>query len=109
MVRDAVPGSTVSLAAGAGPDLRNYRVDFAKLEATFPDLKLRWSVREGVEELAAAYTKYGLTHEDFTSSRFVRLRRIRELLAAGLVDESLRRQTPGHFPGPGAATAQEAG
>lgn len=109
MVRDAVPGSTVSLAAGAGPDLRNYRVDFAKLEATFPDLNLRWSVREGVEELAAAYAKYGLTHEDFTSSRFVRLRRIRELLAAGLVDDSLRRQTPGHFPGPGAAAAQEAG
>ena len=31
MVRDAVPGSTVSLADGAGPDLRNYRVDFSKL------------------------------------------------------------------------------
>ena len=38
MVRDAVPGSTVSLADGAGPDLRNYRVDFAKLGGTFPDL-----------------------------------------------------------------------
>jgi nucleoside-diphosphate-sugar epimerase len=109
MVRDAVPGSTLSIAEGAGPDLRNYRVDFSKLEATFPDLSLRWSVREGVDELAAAYAKYGLTHEDFMSSRFVRLRRIRELLAAGLVDESLRRQTPGHFPGPGAAVAQEAG
>ena len=36
MVRDAVPGSTVSLAEGAGPDLRNYRVDFAKLDETFP-------------------------------------------------------------------------
>ena len=41
MVRDAVPGSRLSIAEGAGPDLRNYRVDFAKLEATFPDLKLR--------------------------------------------------------------------
>jgi nucleoside-diphosphate-sugar epimerase len=109
MVRDAVPGSTVSLAAGAGPDLRNYRVDFSKLEATFPDLNLRWSVREGVDELAAAYAKYGLTHEDFMSSRFVRLRRIHELLAAGLVNESLRRQTSEHFPAPGAAVAQEAG
>jgi hypothetical protein len=109
MVRDAVPGSTVSLAAGAGPDLRNYRVDFSKLEATFPDLKLRWSVREGVSELAAAYAKYGLTHEDFVSSRFVRLRRIRELLAAGLVDESLRRQTPEPFPAPGAEVPPEAG
>ena len=109
MVRDAVPGSTLSIAAGAGPDLRNYRVDFAKLEATFPDLNLRWSVREGVDELAAAYAKYGLTHEDFMSSRFVRLRRIRELLSAGLVDESLRRQTAEHFPAPGAAVAPEAG
>ncbi|HET9969563.1 MAG TPA: SDR family oxidoreductase [Streptosporangiaceae bacterium] len=109
MVRDAVPGSTVSLAAGAGPDLRNYRVDFSKLEATFPDLKLRWSVREGVSELAAAYAKYGLTHEDFVSSRFVRLRRIRELLSAGLVDESLRRQTSEPFPAPGAEIPHEAG
>ena len=77
MVRDAVPGSTVSFAEGAGPDLRNYRVDFSKLDGTFPDLSLRWSVREGVEELAAAYTENGFTYDDFVSSRFVRLRRIR--------------------------------
>ena len=103
MVRDAVPGSTVSLADGAGPDLRNYRVDFSKLDATFPDLNLRWSVREGVGELVAAYTKYGLTYDDFVSSRFVRLRRIRELLSAGIVDQMLRRQTtplaPSRSPG----------
>jgi nucleoside-diphosphate-sugar epimerase len=97
MVREAVPGSAVSLADGADPDLRNYRVDFAKLTDTFPDLKLRWSVRDGVDELIGAYTRYGLTHEDFLSSRFVRLRRIRDLLSAGLVDEMLRR-TGG--PGP---------
>jgi nucleoside-diphosphate-sugar epimerase len=91
MVREAVPGSVLSLAEGAGPDLRNYRVDFSKLTATFPDLSLKWSVRDGVEELNAAYTKYGLTYDDFVSSRFVRLRRIRELLEAGQVDEMLRR------------------
>jgi len=94
MVRDAVPGSAVSFAEGAGPDLRNYRVDFAKLDETFPDLKLRWSVRDGIEELAGAFARYGLTYEDFTSSRFVRLRRIRELLTAGTVDEMLRRTAP---------------
>jgi nucleoside-diphosphate-sugar epimerase len=90
MVREAVPGSAVSLAEGAGPDLRNYRVDFSKLAATFPGLRLRWSVRDGVEELIAAYITCGLTYEDFVSSRFVRLRRIRELLEAGRVDEMLR-------------------
>jgi nucleoside-diphosphate-sugar epimerase len=108
MVRDAVPGSAVSFAAGAGPDIRNYRVDFSKLQATFPDLKLRWTVRDGIEELAGAYTRYGLTHDDFLSSRYVRLRRIRELLSAGLVDEMLRRQVGEQFAGPGSAGSQQA-
>jgi len=108
MVRDAVPGSTVSLAEGAGPDLRNYRVDFSKLTGTFPDLKLRWSVREGVDELADAYSKYGLTHDDFVSSRFVRLRRIRELLSAGVVNEMLRREISQPLPARGTETGYQA-
>jgi nucleoside-diphosphate-sugar epimerase len=107
MVRDAVPGSRVSFADGAGPDLRNYRVDFSKLDETFPELKLRWSVRDGVDELVGAYTEHGLTYDDFTSSRFVRLRRIRELLSAGLLDEMLRRQSGGQFPMPGTEIAQD--
>jgi nucleoside-diphosphate-sugar epimerase len=92
MVRAAVPGSTVSLAAGAGPDLRDYRVDFSKLTETFPELALRWNVAAGVDELVRAYTDYNFTQDDFTSSSYVRLRRIQELLDAGLVDELLRRQ-----------------
>lgn len=91
MVRNIVPGSSVTLAANAGPDLRDYRVDFSKLVDTFPDLRLRWHVGDGVRELLDNYTKYGLTYEDFTGSRHVRLRRIRELLIAGEIDELLRR------------------
>jgi hypothetical protein len=106
MVRDAVPGSEVSLADGAGPDLRNYRVDFSKLAGTFPGLSLRWTVRDGIDELVDAYAKYGLTYDDFLSSRFVRLRRIRELQAAGLVDEMLRRTSEG-LPSANARAAQE--
>ena len=109
LVRDAVPGSRLSFAANAGPDLRNYRVDFSKLNQTFPDLSLRWSVRDGIDELVRAYTEYGLTHDDFISSRFVRLRRIRELLSADLLDDMLRRQNDSRFPAPGAQTVSEAG
>ena len=108
MVRDAVPGSRVSFAEGAGPDLRNYRVDFSKLADTFPELRLRWGVREGVDELVGAYAEYGLSYDDFTSSRFVRLRRIRELLSAGILDDVLRRQTSGPLPPLGAQAPQEA-
>jgi hypothetical protein len=42
------------------------------------------------------------------SARFVRLRRIRELLSASLVDEMLCRQASGPFPMPDAEIAQEA-
>jgi nucleoside-diphosphate-sugar epimerase len=94
-VRDTVPGSAVTFAANAGPDLRNYRVDFAKLNDTFPALNLRWTVRDGIAEMLDSYTRYGLTYDDFTSSRFVRLRRIKELMAAGEVDEMLRRTGSG--------------
>ena len=51
---------------------------------------------------------YGLTYDDFVSSRFVRLRRIRELLSAGLLDEMLHRTTSAPFPPPGAGTAPSA-
>jgi nucleoside-diphosphate-sugar epimerase len=90
MVRAAVPGSVLTFADGAGPDLRNYRADFSKLNDTFPELRLQWCVSEGIAELLTAYTKYDLTYDDFTSSRFVRLRRVRELLDQGLLDASLR-------------------
>ena len=100
LVRETVSGSSVSFAEDAGPDLRNYRVDFAKLAGTFPDLDLRWRVQDGVNELVTAYARYGLTYDDFTSTRFVRLRRIRELVSARLVDEMLRRQIDGPFPMP---------
>src|SRR6201997_824733 len=61
-VRDAVPDSTVTLAANVGPDLRNYRVDFAKLADTFPGLGLRWTVGDGIAELRACYPQRGVPY-----------------------------------------------
>ncbi len=101
------PALEVTLAANAGPDLRNYRVDFAKLYSTFPSLEMAWTVQDGVAELARAYMDNHLTYDDFTSSRYVRLRRIKDLLSAGLVDDMLRRQVSTQFPPPPVPVAQE--
>jgi len=98
IVSEAVPGSTVSLADDAGPDLRNYRVDFSKLTGTFPELNLSWTVPAGVDQLVRAYADYNFSYDDFVSSRYVRLRRIRELLSAGLIDDMLRRQPSAPLP-----------
>lgn len=98
LVRSAVPGSRISFVDGAGPDTRSYRVDFSKLNQTFPDLRLSWNVTTGIDELASAYRAHGLTREDFESSRYVRLRRIREMMAADVVDEMLRRKAASPAP-----------
>jgi nucleoside-diphosphate-sugar epimerase len=99
LVREAVPGSKVTFASEAGPDLRDYRVDFSKLTAVFPDLDLRWNVPSGVDELVREYGANGFSHDDFVSSSFVRLRKIQDLLAAGVIDDMLRLQ-PSEVPAP---------
>lgn len=90
MIEQTVPNATVTLADGAGPDTRTYRVSFAKVRAGLPAFEPLWTVERGIEELLAAYDEHGLTIEAFLSSRFQRIMRIRELLDAGELDEDLR-------------------
>jgi nucleoside-diphosphate-sugar epimerase len=90
MIEQTVPGATVTLADGAAPDTRTYRVSFEKVGRKLPGFEPRWTVQRGIEELLAAYDEHGLTIEDFLSSRFQRIMRIRELLDAGRLDEDLR-------------------
>lgn len=88
MIAATVPDAKVTLAAGASPDTRSYRVDFAKSATLFTP---RWTVQRGIEEMLAAYTAAELTLDAFLSPRFMRLQRIRELVEAGELDAELRR------------------
>ena len=89
MVREVVPGSEVTFAEGAGPDLRCYRVDCAKVTGV-PGLELRWTVRQGVEELYGAFKEHGLAADDLTGPRFQRIAQIRALMDRGRLDADLR-------------------
>ena len=100
-----MPGSEVTFAEGAGPDLRNYRVDFSKLNDTFPGAAVALERERWRGGARAGLHRHGLTYADFTSSRFVRLRRINDLLSAGLLDDMLRRRTSAPFPAPDAEAA----
>jgi nucleoside-diphosphate-sugar epimerase len=94
IVEEVVPGSRIALAAGAGPDKRSYRVSFAKLERAFPELHPRWTVRASAEQMFAAYRDHGLRIENFEGSQFMRIARLKELAAAGRLDEALRWRDP---------------
>jgi nucleoside-diphosphate-sugar epimerase len=80
----------VTFADGAGPDTRNYRVDFSKIRALLPAAAPAWTVAAGIRELAHDMRTYGLDTADFEGPRFVRLARIRELRSSGRLDGSLR-------------------
>jgi nucleoside-diphosphate-sugar epimerase len=107
MVAQVVPGSRVTYSPGGGPDLRNYRVDCGRIAATLPNYRPAWTVRRGIEQIYAAYREHGLTAENFLSSRFFRIRRIRELQESRLLDEDLR-WTAGARGGENARTGKEA-
>jgi nucleoside-diphosphate-sugar epimerase len=90
IARDAVPGSTIEYAAGAGPDPRSYRVDFGKFSRVFPDYRPRWRAREGARELFDAYCKFELRLESFQGDRFVRLAHLKRLIEEQRLDDDLR-------------------
>jgi nucleoside-diphosphate-sugar epimerase len=94
IVAEVVPGASASFAEGGGPDKRSYQVDCSKITRLLPEFTPRWTVRRGVEELYEAYVRNGLTFDEFTGIRFLRINRVRELQDAGRLDEDLRWRAP---------------
>lgn len=92
IVREVVPGSTVTYADGAGPDIRNYRVDCSKIARILPEFQPRWTARRGVEELYEAYQRHNITLDEFEGARYLRIKHVKELMARGRLDGALRWQ-----------------
>jgi nucleoside-diphosphate-sugar epimerase len=90
LVEQVVPGSKVRYAEGGGPDPRCYRVDCGKLMRTLPEYQPQWTVRKGMEQLRDAFERNGLTREELLGDRYFRIKRLRALQSAGLIDDSLR-------------------
>ena len=90
IVEEVVVGSRVEYAKDGAPDPRSYRVDFAKIQRLLPEFKPQWNGRRGVEQLYAAYQRAGLSVDDFEGPRFNRVEHLKQLLATGQVDATLR-------------------
>jgi nucleoside-diphosphate-sugar epimerase len=94
IVEDVVPSAHASFAEGGGPDKRSYQVDCSKIARVLPEFAPRWTVRRGVEQLHEAYAHNGMTFEEFTGTRYLRINRVRELQDAGQLDDELRWLVP---------------
>jgi nucleoside-diphosphate-sugar epimerase len=88
IVESVVPGAEIELADRAGPDIRDYRVEGAKLAETLP-YKTKWTVETGVRELFDAFMSHGLTEEAFLG-RLLRIEYVKAEQAAGRMSDDLR-------------------
>jgi nucleoside-diphosphate-sugar epimerase len=81
-----ITGAPVSFADGAGPDTRNYQVDFTKIRDCVPTFNPQWTIPLGIQEIWRDAAERGLTAEDFEGPRYVRLQQIRRLAEQGRID-----------------------
>jgi nucleoside-diphosphate-sugar epimerase len=90
IVREVVPGSRIEVAEGASTDLRNYRVDCSLLPEVATEYRPRWNALAGAEQLYQAYREAKLSLEDFEGSRYNRIAHVEQLMADGVLDQTLR-------------------
>ena len=91
IVESVIPGSKVVYAEGGGARQAELPGELRQDHAR----RCRRSSRsgrscKGVEELYEAYLREGVTADDFTSSRFLRIKHVKELQESGRLDENLR-------------------
>jgi len=90
IVQAVVPSCRIEFSEGAGPDVRNYRVDCEAIARDLPGFRPAWDVRRGVEQLYEAYLANGMTVEDLTGPRFQRIKHIVARQQEGRLDSDLR-------------------
>ena len=90
IVESEIEGSSITFSDEAGPDKRNYRVNFDKIADMLPAFQPQWTAREGVVELRKAYEQVGLALEEFEGPRYRRIDHVRSLISSGRLGADLR-------------------
>jgi nucleoside-diphosphate-sugar epimerase len=90
LVAELVPDCVVTCGEHAAPDIRNYLVDFTKIETQLPGYHPTWTVPAGITQLRDAFAAGNMTADLFDGPDFVRLRTLQQLIEEGLLDDDLR-------------------
>ncbi len=90
LVAELVPDCVVTCGEHAAPDIRNYLVDFTKIETQLPGYRPTWTVPAGITQLRDAFAAGNMTADLFDGPDFVRLRTLQQLIEEGLLDDELR-------------------
>ncbi len=80
-VKFIVKDSKIIYTGEIGEDPRNYRVNFDYLYTLLPEFRLNYNLDTGIEELYKYLVDKKFSLEDFNSSKFVRLRTLKNRLS----------------------------
>jgi len=90
VVKKIVPGCEVEYTYEHGSDSRTYRVNFDKISTRLKEYyKPLWDIEKGVRQIYEAYKSHGLTLEEFTGNKYIRLNQLQVLVDNKTIDESL--------------------
>lgn len=90
IVQKVMPDSEVIFDTEHEGDDRTYIADFTKIETRLTNFKPQWTAETGARQLHDAYQQAGLTLDQFTSNKYIRLKRINDLLTSKELDGDLR-------------------
>lgn len=93
VVARVIPGSSVTFAASASADSRNYNVSFRLIREVLPEWQPKYVVPQGTEQLYFAMRSAGFRREDFVGHQFSRLGQLQHHKNAGMLDGNLRWET----------------
>ncbi len=93
-VARVVPGAKVTIAEGAEPDKRSYRVSCDALSETVPAYRPSWTPKKGAEEMHEAFSRGLFAGRDIEGPSFVRLKQLDAHRRAGRLAPDLRPVAP---------------
>ena len=90
VVKNEIPDTKVKILNDVDVDSRSYKASFMKFKNYFPDFEFKFTPQIGVKDLYEKLIKLEFEYQDFESGKFVRLKKLSELIENKLVDSQLK-------------------
>ncbi len=89
-VSDRIAGCAINVTGETGGDPRSYKVDFGRAANDLPGFVPQWTLERGVDELAKWLEERPAELETLFSAYYIRLKKIKDLRAAGSISDEFR-------------------
>ena len=90
IVKNEIRGTEVEILNDVEVDSRSYKASFKKFSNYFPNFKFEYTPELGVKDLHNKLLKFNFERNDFESGKFVRIKKLSDLIKNNSVDSQLK-------------------